>query len=117
MAPGLLPQSRDQLEARLVAAFEDALINAMLVDSEGDTLQNYLHQLLALPGHNFLWFFDRLVYFDSIGDFYLFKKIWQMTNLTNLDLLTFFRWKRSFDHYLQLHKELNQEDEYLDKVM
>ena len=119
MAPGL-PQSRDTLEAPLAAAFEDGLNNAILADNKGDAVRKYLHKLRAFPGSNdFAWSFYRLASFDSAGDFYLFDEIWQIMSNRNddLDLSAFYRSKQSSDHYLQLHGEMKQDDEPLDRVM
>ncbi|KAK2807855.1 hypothetical protein FQN50_005244 [Emmonsiellopsis sp. PD_5] len=115
MPPGL-PQSRDELEAPLVAAFETGLDEAILAQ-EGDTVATYSEKLRATPGSSrFVWLFYRLASFDSTGDFYLFDKIWELRNKTNLEFLTVFKAKQSSDHYLHLHDKMKQEDEPADQV-
>ena len=77
----------------------------------------YSEKLRATPGSSrFVWLFYRLVSFDSTGDFYLFDKIWESRNRTNLKFLTVFRAQQSSDHYLHLHEEMKQEDEPADQV-
>ncbi|KAG5301146.1 RNase H domain-containing protein [Histoplasma ohiense] len=116
MAPGL-PQSRNELEAPLAAAFEGGLNRGISTDHEGNTIRKFLHKLQMFPGNRFVWLLYRLVTFDSTGDFYLFHDIWRMSDQSYLDFSTFFRSKQSSDRYLQLHKEMKQDDEPLDQVM
>ncbi|KAI1935728.1 hypothetical protein LOZ12_004424 [Ophidiomyces ophidiicola] len=110
MAPGL-PMSRDELDAPLVAAFEEGLNEAMQADHGEDSMQIYHHTPAMFPAKRIIWSFSRLISFDSIGDYYLFDNIWQLSDQNNVDFLTFFRLKESSDHYLQLHKEMRQYDE------
>ncbi|EEH34135.2 hypothetical protein PAAG_05184 [Paracoccidioides lutzii Pb01] len=115
MAPGL-PQSRDRLEEPLITAFEGGLRRAILTDPRGGLMKDFLHKLETLQASRFAWLLSRLTSFDSAGDFYLFRDIWQMSDQNDMDFLTFFRSKQSTDHYLQLHEEMKQEDEPSDLV-
>ncbi|OAX82807.1 hypothetical protein ACJ72_02844 [Emergomyces africanus] len=115
MAPGL-PQSRDRLEAPLITAFEDGLRRAILTDHRGGLMKEFLHKLETLQASRFAWLLCRLASFDSAGDFYLFRDIWQMSDQNDMDFLPFFRSKQSTDHYIQLYEEMKQEDEPSDLV-
>ncbi|KKZ64062.1 hypothetical protein EMCG_01632 [[Emmonsia] crescens] len=109
MTPGL-PQSRDQLETPLISAFEGELSRVILLNHRGGPIGAFLHKLWMVQSSRFTSLLCRLASFDSTGDFYLFHDIWQMSDQNNLDFLTFFRSKQASDHYLQLHKEMKQED-------
>ncbi|EGD93150.1 protein kinase subdomain-containing protein [Trichophyton tonsurans CBS 112818] len=110
MAPGL-PQSRDELEAPLIAAFEDGLSKSI---STGDTI---LSKLRGFPSHRFLWLFYRLVSFDSSGDYSQFEEIWRLSDQNNLDFSTFFQSQQRSDSYIKKHEEMKQDDEPVDCVM
>lgn len=102
----VLPQAQDKLEESLVSAFEEGFRSAAF-----DTVQNgeeYRSLCDALQYSRPIWFLSRLLGFDSIEDFNVFRQLWRSIHPKDKDISTEFRKRQTAPYYRQLYKETKE---------
>ncbi|OJD12882.1 hypothetical protein AJ78_06597 [Emergomyces pasteurianus Ep9510] len=112
--PGL-PQSRDELDQPLAAAFEKGLKRVAYDALRPEELHEYHRLCQILQCSRLMWLFSRLLCFDSIADFKLFREIWRVMD-PHRNLRQEFRLRQSFFNYRQLYEEIRQEDRTAEQI-
>ncbi|KKZ68687.1 hypothetical protein EMCG_05722 [[Emmonsia] crescens] len=110
-----LPQSRDELDQPLVAAFEKGLKGVAYDALRLEELHEYHHLCQILQCSRLRWLLSRLLSFDSIADFKLFREIWRVMGL-HRNQRQGFRLRQSFFNYRQLYEEIRQEDRTAEQI-
>lgn len=111
-----LPQYRHELDASLLPAFEQGFRHAAqkTLGHEGVDIESgdcwLLHR--SRP----MWLFSRMMSFDSLTDFDLFKDLWASLGDDDQDVEDVFRSKQSSRKYITLYSELKEEDQTPDQV-
>ena len=112
MAPGL-PQSRDEADAFLFAAFRDGFRCAL----EENTGVGSESPLCGMLSHSRpMWLFSRFLCLDSTTDYHLLKALWDLAEKDGQGIAEFFRTKQSSEQYISLHSELKTEDQTPERV-
>lgn len=112
VTPGL-PQYRDEVSSELRIPFMDGFVAAMPGAMEERSIQRYRD---SLERDQVSWKLSRLLNLDSISDYTLFATVWHFAHGPEQDLGQYFLRQRSSPHYIQLYKEVQQEDQPLSKI-
>ena len=117
LTPPGLPQSRNELDEPLVVAFMSGFNAAVCAGTRpewrgvGDQpTMEILHQSRCS------WVLTRLLNFDSINDYGLFAAAWEHTYDHEREMKSYFTKQRSSPYYVQLYKEIQADDEPLEKT-
>lgn len=111
LIPPGLPQSRNELPGDLLVFFEDGYNEALSTDRR-DTSR----ALMPFETTRSAWSLSRLLKFDSTNDYGLFTSIWKHIQGPEEDLGTYFSKQRSLLRNIERHKEIQAEDQPLEKI-
>ena len=115
MAPGL-PQSRNELDGSLFAAFEDGFHSSLQQSPgfQGIPTESVLCSMLrdSRP----MWMLSRILSFDTTTYYHLFKALWDLSKSCDQDVTAVFHSKQSSAQYVSLHSELKKEDQIKERV-
>ena len=114
--PGL-PQSRYELNVSLLCTFEKGIWHSHERDThcQGVGMERVIRWMSSRNRQ--LWLLSRLLTFDTITDYHLFKDFWDLTESYNQDMTEFFRSKQSLTDYISLHTELKEEEQTAEQVL
>lgn len=114
-APGL-PQSRHEIDASLLAVFENGFRHALEENSQYQDIGTEKALCFMLSHSRSMWLFSRIITLDSTTDYHLCEALWGLVRSCNQDMLEFFRSKESSKTYISLHSELKEDDPPTEKV-
>lgn len=109
-APGL-PQSRNELAEPLVLAFQEGFKAAASNTSQDKDLLEYQALYRTLQCSRPMWLICRLLDFDSLEDFNLFRELWRLIGPKDKKIVDVFRIKQAMPHYRLLYMEMKEEDQ------
>lgn len=104
-SPGL-PQSQNRIEPSLLLEFENGFLQA----HQKSTQQKDNEDISQILKHiRPMWLFFRLLNFDCLKDYELFKDLWDSINPNSQDLSELFASSQCLKQYIKLHDKLREE--------
>jgi hypothetical protein len=110
LTPPGLPQSRNEVEPPLLLVFDCGFLHAHHENSLQKDLKKDIGLYQILKQSRPAWLFSRLLTFDSIKDYDLFKELWDSIGPHDQDVSELFTSRQSLEQYIALHNKLKEED-------
>ena len=114
-APGL-PQSRYEIDASLLPAFESGFRCALQENTQRENIETEMPLCRTLSCSRPIWLLSRILNFDSTTDYYLFKALWDSVGNHDQSISELFRSKQSSQRYTSLRDELEKDDQTIEQV-
>lgn len=95
---------RNRIEPSLLLEFENGFLQA----HQKSTQQKDNKDISQILKHR--WLFSRLLNFDCLKDYELFKDLWDSINPNSQDLSELFASSQCLKQYIKLHDKLREED-------
>jgi hypothetical protein len=108
-APGL-PQSRDEISEQLRGAFKQGFQDATYNASQKVLPEERAYFCRILHHSRPMWLLSRLLSFDTIVDYRVCDDLWRSIYSHACNLLIEIKSKQSWDHNVQLHADMKEED-------
>ncbi|MCJ1231354.1 hypothetical protein MMC12_008031 [Toensbergia leucococca] len=116
LTPPGLPQSRNELDVPLLAAFENGFQQSLLKNTQyqGVGTEKVLGWMTSRGRQ--MWLLSRILSFDTTTDYHLFQAFWDLVGGYSQDMVEFFRSKQSSKDCIALHRELKEDDQTTEQV-
>ncbi|KAJ5731684.1 Aminoglycoside phosphotransferase [Penicillium malachiteum] len=116
LSPPGLPQSRYKLPEELHRAFKEGYKDACRADSPKGHHSLASDAVAILEDTEFTWSLIRLLTFDSLHDFRLFRTLWDEVHRHDDDIENSSIEQRLRPHYMQLYEEIQADDRPISEV-
>lgn len=113
LVPPGLPQHRDELSPELQLPFKDGFLAAIPRCMEDKLILGYRESLKRCQNS---WKLSRLLNLDSTDDYSLFAALWHSAHGPGKTMGKYFSQQRRSPHYIQLSKEVQEEDQPQSKI-